>query len=72
MATVLPWQGTTSGVNVSVFFSTKLRRLLAYKEVQPAKVDVIWCKTYSPGSFGLCTTAVREEEEEEEDDKTWE
>ena len=39
-----------------------------------SQIDAIWCKKYSPGPFGLCTTAVREEEEEaeEEEDETWE
>ena len=60
----------------SALFRTKLRRLLTYKETQPEKIVAIWCKKYSPGPFGLCSTAVREEEEEEkeeyQEDETWE
>ena len=55
----------------SAVFHTKLRRLLTYKGMQPAKIDAIWCKKYSPGPFGFCATAVREEEDEEEEDETW-
>ena len=48
----------------SAFFRTNLRRFLTYKVMQPG---AIWCEKYSPGSFGLCVTAV-----EEEEDETWE
>ena len=59
----------TEGVVASAVFRTKLRRLLTYKGIQPAKNGAIWSEKYSPGTFGSCATAVREEEEE---DKTWE
>ena len=49
----------------SAIFRTKLSRLLTYKGIWPAKNGTIWCDKYSPGSFGLCATAVKEEEQEE-------
>ena len=58
----------------SAIFHTNSRRLLTYKGMQPAKIDVIWCKKYSSGPFSLCATAVKEEEEEEEEeeeDEAW-
>ena len=56
---------------MSAFFRTKLRRLLTYKGMQPAKNGALWCVKYSLGPSGSCATAV-EEEEEEEEDETWE
>ena len=55
----------------NAIFHTNSRRLLTYKGMQPTKIDVIWCKKYSPGPFSLCATAAKEEEEEEEEDETW-
>ena len=40
-----------------------------YRGIQPAKNGAIWCENYSPGPFGLCTTAVTEEVEEEEEEE---
>ena len=64
-----PWQCTVSGVNERAYFHIKLGHLLTYKGMQPAKIDAIWCKTYSPGPFGLCATAVRVEELYKEGDE---
>ena len=66
MASVRPaWQSNTAVVRASAVFRTKLRHLLTYKGMQPAKNGAIWCKKYSPGPFGLCATAVKEEEDEQ-------
>ena len=65
MASAPLGSSNTAGVVASALFRTKLRRLL--KGMQPAKIDKIQCKKYSPSSFGLYATAVREE-----DDETWE
>ena len=67
MASVRPaWQSNTAVVRASAVFRTKLRHLLTYKGMQPAKNDAIWCKKYSHGPFGLCATAVKEEEDDDE------
>ena len=49
----------TAGIASSAVFRTNSRHILTYKGLQTAKIDVIWCKKYSPDSFGWCATAVK-------------
>ena len=51
-----------AGVVASDVFRSNSRCFLAYKGMQPAKNDVIWCKKYFPGTSGLCVMEVKEEE----------
>ena len=59
-----PSPGNTARVVASAVFRTKLRHLLTYKGIQPAKDGAIRCEKHSPSLFGSSATAVKEEDDE--------